>query len=94
MTATDYLNDLNQRYLIIHRQKEDLFWDTYMGLSDDHESSARSQTKWTNFLSNSEQITAIKQQIDMVETIADPQERQRTKTWLFYTNPKSRMSKT
>ena len=34
MTATDYLNDLNQRYLAIHRTKEDFFWETYMGISD------------------------------------------------------------
>lgn len=31
MTATAYLNDLNQRYLSIHRTKENFFWDTYMG---------------------------------------------------------------
>ncbi|MCV5735397.1 hypothetical protein OFN56_26210, partial [Escherichia coli] len=61
MTATDYLNDLNQRYLAIHRTKEDFFWETYMGISDDHDGSTQAQTAWTSFLSNAEQITAIKQ---------------------------------
>ncbi len=37
MTATQYLNDLNHRYLHLHRVKEDFFWDTYMGISDDHD---------------------------------------------------------
>lgn len=40
MTATQYLDDLNHRYLQLHRVKEDFFWDTYMGISDDHEGSA------------------------------------------------------
>ncbi len=44
MTATDYLNDLNQRYLAIHRTKEDFFWETYMGISDDHDGSTQAQT--------------------------------------------------
>ena len=36
MTATHYLNQLNQNYLATHKAKEDFFWDTYMGISDDH----------------------------------------------------------
>jgi len=69
MTATEYLNDLNQRYIAIHRNKEDLFWDTYMGTSDDHDGAAHSQAKWTNFLSNAEQITAIKKQLELADSI-------------------------
>ncbi|EOX4968915.1 M3 family oligoendopeptidase [Vibrio alginolyticus] len=82
MTATDYLNDLNQRYLAIHRTKEDFFWETYMGISDDHDGSTQAQTAWTSFLSNAEQITAIKQQLEAAESITDPQEKQQTITGL------------
>lgn len=82
MTATEYLNTLNQRYLDIHRTKEDFFWDTYMGNSDDHDGSTKAQTAWTNFLSNSEQITAIKQQLVSAEAIKNPQEKQQTQTGL------------
>ncbi len=71
MTATDYLNDLNQRYLAIHRTKEDFFWETYMGISDDHDGSTQAQTAWTSFLSNAEQITAIKQQLEAADSITD-----------------------
>ncbi|BDR15484.1 M3 family metallopeptidase [Vibrio sp. STUT-A11] len=82
MTATDYLNDLNQRYLAIHRTKEDFFWETYMGLSDDHDGSTQAQTTWTHFLSNAEQISHIKQQLESVDSISDPQEKQQTITGL------------
>ena len=33
--ARNYLNRLNADYLQVHRRKEDLFWSTYMGTSDD-----------------------------------------------------------
>ncbi len=82
MTATDYLNDLNQRYLDIHRTKEDFFWQTYMGISDDHDGSTQAQTAWTRFLSNAEQISTIKQQLAAAESITDPQEKQQTITGL------------
>nr|WP_319553033.1 M3 family metallopeptidase [uncultured Vibrio sp.] len=82
MTATDYLNDLNQRYLAIHRTKEDFFWETYMGISDDHDGSTQAQTAWTHFLSNAEQISHIKQQLESADSISDPQEKQQTITGL------------
>ncbi|HDY8201785.1 TPA: hypothetical protein RQL13_004171, partial [Vibrio vulnificus] len=56
MTATAYLNELNQQYLTIHRTKEDFFWETYMGISDDHQGSTKAQTEWTNFLSQASKI--------------------------------------
>lgn len=86
MTATTYLNDLNQRYLSIHRTKENFFWDTYMGLSDDHQGSTEAETAWTNFLSNAEQISAVKEQITLAESITDNKEKKQTliglKGWL------------
>lgn len=71
MSATAYLNDLNQRYLAIHRTKEDFFWETYMGISDDHEGSSKAQTEWTQFLSQASQISEINQQLDAAENISD-----------------------
>ncbi|RYU70332.1 peptidase M3 [Aliivibrio finisterrensis] len=78
MTATAYLNDLNQRYLSIHRTKENFFWDTYMGLSDDHQGSTEAETAWTKFLSNAEQISAIKEQIALAGTIENIEEKKQT----------------
>ncbi|MDE1338886.1 M3 family metallopeptidase [Vibrio aestuarianus] len=78
MTATAYLNDLNQRYLAIHRTKEDFFWDTYMGISDDHQGSTQAQTRWTQFLSDAEHIAEIKQQLVQAERITNEEEKQNT----------------
>ncbi|WP_394125686.1 M3 family metallopeptidase [Vibrio hepatarius] len=82
MTATEFLNDLNRRYLAIHRNKEDFFWETYMGISDDHDGSTKAQTAWTSFLSDAEQIVTIKQQLEAVDSIADTSERQQTRIGL------------
>lgn len=78
MTATQYLNDLNHRYLHLHRVKEDFFWDTYMGISDDHDGSTQAQTEWTQFLSAGEQIQAIRDQITVAQAISDEQEKRST----------------
>ncbi|MBF8999916.1 M3 family metallopeptidase [Vibrio nitrifigilis] len=82
MSATEFLNDLNQRYLHIHRVKEDFFWETYMGISDDHEGSAKAQTEWTKFISSAAQITAVKEQLEAAKSITDEQEKQQTITGL------------
>ncbi len=60
MTATAFLDSLNQRYLSLHRAKEDFFWETYMGTSDDHEGSTQAETEWAAFLSSPAQITELK----------------------------------
>lgn len=33
--ALDYFNQLNQDYLDVHRAKEELFWQNYMGTGGD-----------------------------------------------------------
>ncbi|WP_413284674.1 M3 family metallopeptidase [Vibrio sp. MA40-2] len=82
MTATRYLNQLNQQYLILHKEKEDFFWQTYMGLSDDHAGSTAAQTKWTQFLSEPTKIIEIKQQLIAAESLQDEDEKRETKTGL------------
>ncbi|KGY09882.1 M3 family metallopeptidase [Vibrio sinaloensis] len=82
MNATDYLNDLNQRYLDIHKQKESLFWQTYMGTSDDHQGLAQAQTRWGGFLSNAEQISAIEKYLKASDSILDQDEKLATQTGL------------
>lgn len=82
MTATQYLKDLNQRYLDVHRTKEDLFWDIYMGISNEHDRFATAQTAWTHFLSNADQISDIEQQLSTLNEIADLEERKQTQIGL------------
>ena len=78
MTATQFLNDLNTRYLVIHRTKEDWFWDTYMGISDDHPAAAKAQTQWSQFLSSADNLKQVKQQLELVENITDQEEKRAT----------------
>jgi len=78
MTATAFLDSLNQRYLSLHRAKEDFFWETYMGTSDDHEGSTQAETEWAAFLSSPAQITELKKQIEAVELLADSDEKTQT----------------
>lgn len=33
--ALDYFNALNRDYFAVHQEKEALFWQHYMGISDD-----------------------------------------------------------
>lgn len=77
-SPTEFLNQLNQQYLAIHRSKEDLFWSTYMGTSDDHKGSTAAQTNWTQFLSDAGKIAEVQAQIEQAESITDSAERQQT----------------
>ncbi len=62
--AKHYLNTLNADYLAVHRRKEDLFWTTYMGTSDDHKGSAEAESSWVAFISNTDRLTEIRAQLD------------------------------
>lgn len=75
MNPTQYLNQLNKEYLAIHQEKEAFFWDTYMGISDDHDGSTQAQTAWTQFLSNADKIAEVEAQLHNVNLIQDNEER-------------------
>ncbi|MFT5483541.1 MAG: oligoendopeptidase F [Halieaceae bacterium] len=78
MTPSTYLDTLNQQYLVIHKGKEDFFWDTYMGLSDDHEGSTKAETEWTEFLSAATKISEIEAYI--LQAHNDPASEQKAST--------------
>ncbi|MCF1582220.1 peptidase M3, partial [Escherichia coli] len=62
----------------IHRRKEDYFWQTYMGISDDQAGATKAQTEWTHFLSQGSRIEEIRQQIAAAENISDSEQREQT----------------
>lgn len=78
MNATQFLNELNAHYLTIHRTKEDFFWDTYMGISDDHQGAAQAQTQWTQFLSSTDNLSQVKHYLALVGELNDEHEKQAT----------------
>ncbi|MTJ83492.1 MAG: peptidase M3 [Telmatospirillum sp.] len=43
---------LNQDYLAVHTAKEELFWQTYMAVSDDHAAFAEAETAYKAFISD------------------------------------------
>jgi len=58
------LNDLKDRYCALHTAKEDLFWETKMGLADDpHEAqsrSAKAEKAWNAFLQSPERLAELR----------------------------------
>ena len=62
--SKQYFDSLNNDYLAVHREKEDLFWTTYMGTSDQSEEFAASEKRWADFISNAGRITEIKRHLN------------------------------
>ena len=82
MAATAFLNQLNQRYLSIHRTKEDRFWDTCMGIKVDYDGLSQSETELNQFLSDSSQISDVEQHLLLANDIQDSDEQAKTVTGL------------
>ncbi|CAM4143664.1 M3 family metallopeptidase [Vibrio neonatus] len=82
MNPQNYLNSLNRDYLNVHRQKEDLFWTTYMGTSNDQAGSAAAETKWNQFLSDPERLSQIQQQLEQLNQLDSNEETQLVKQGL------------
>ena len=59
-TARTLFDQLNADYLAIHKAKEDLFWDTYMAVSDDDAGFARSEQAYKNFISDPARLAAVR----------------------------------
>lgn len=59
-TAKQYFDLLNNEYLAAHREKEDLFWSTYMATSDQTDDFTAAEKRWTDFISNASRIGEIK----------------------------------
>lgn len=62
--SKQYFDSLNNDYLAVHREKEDLFWSTYMGISDQSDEFSVAETKWADFISNASRISEIKAHLE------------------------------
>lgn len=60
-TSLALFKSLNQEYLAVHKTKEDLFWDTYMAVSDDHASFAKSEAAYKHFISDPERLRRVRE---------------------------------
>lgn len=68
MNPQQYFEKLNSDYLILHRTKEDLFWSTYMGTSDQHDAFAEAEKTLQSFISNPLRIQEIREQLKVVDS--------------------------
>ncbi|MFD2180047.1 M3 family metallopeptidase [Veronia pacifica] len=72
-----FLHALNHEYLSVHQHKEKLFWQVYMGISDDQQALADAEKSWNDFVSDADRIEAIKQQLDILSS-QEPSEQNTT----------------
>lgn len=58
--ARQYFDRLNREYVQVHQTKEDLFWSTYMAISDDHEGFAAAEQAYKNFISDPARLSDVR----------------------------------
>ncbi|ENC6434589.1 MULTISPECIES: M3 family metallopeptidase [Aeromonas] len=59
--ARNYFNQLNADYLQVHRRKEDLFWSTYMGTSDDQAGFTAAEQAYKAFCTNPARLPELRE---------------------------------
>ncbi|PKL09053.1 MAG: peptidase M3 [Spirochaetae bacterium HGW-Spirochaetae-7] len=67
-----FFDTLNHDYLAVHRRKEDLFWATYMGTSDDHGGFATAEKAWKAFVSDPVRLSAVRARLATLEDADGP----------------------
>ena len=65
--ARNYLNQLNADYLQVHRRKEDLFWSTYMGTSDDQAGFTAAEQAYKAFCADPARLPALREMLAQAE---------------------------
>ncbi|HHQ4479153.1 TPA: M3 family metallopeptidase [Aeromonas veronii] len=61
--ARNYFNQLNADYLQVHRHKEDLFWSTYMGTSDDQAGFTAAEQAYKAFCANPARLPELREML-------------------------------
>ncbi|MCJ8338045.1 MAG: M3 family metallopeptidase [Pseudomonadales bacterium] len=82
MNPTEYFNQLNNDYIAVHGPKEQLFWTTYMGVSDDHSGCAAAETRWNEFIANGQRIPELREQLAKLDNLPATPEMQAVKKGL------------
>ncbi|MEH6454371.1 MAG: M3 family metallopeptidase, partial [Psychromonas sp.] len=67
MNPQHYFQQLNEDYLQLHRTKEDLFWQTYMGTSSDHNGFSQAEAALSTFISDPERINNTRLQLQAAQ---------------------------
>lgn len=70
LSARSYFDKLNSQYLEVHRTKEDLFWNTYMAISDDQAEFARAEQDFKSFVSDPRKLAEVRSQLSALASAA------------------------
>jgi hypothetical protein len=71
-SARTVFDTLNTDYLAVHKTKEDLFWDTYMAVSNDDAGFARAEEAYKNFISDPARLDTVRKALaSLGDTDAD-----------------------
>jgi hypothetical protein len=73
--ARIYFDQLNREYSAVHKTKEDLFWSTYMGTSDDQAGFARAEGAYKAFISDPEKLAATRRHLERLDALPAGRER-------------------
>ncbi|WP_421205709.1 M3 family metallopeptidase [Aeromonas enteropelogenes] len=65
--ARNYFNQLNADYLQVHRCKEDLFWSTYMGTSDDQAGFTAAEQAYKGFCANPARLPELREMLALAQ---------------------------
>ena len=66
---------LNHDYLKVHKTKEDLFWDTYMAVSDDHAGFAQAEQAFKAFIADPDKLAQVRAHLAALEQAPESQEK-------------------
>ncbi len=69
--AREFFERLNHDYVRVHNAKEELFWSTYMAISDDHAGFARAEQAYKAFVADPARLNATRRHIAAVESAPD-----------------------
>lgn len=74
----DYFDALNRDYLHVHRNKETLFWQRYMGTGDESvgERFTEAESAWKRFIANPQRLVELRAHLAALEALP-PGEQQR-----------------
>jgi Zn-dependent oligopeptidase len=65
--AQSFFDTLNRDYLQVHKAKEDLFWSTYMGTSEDHAGFAAAEARYKDFIADPAKLDATRAHLAALE---------------------------
>jgi hypothetical protein len=65
--ARTFFNQTNHAYTVVHKAKEDLFWATYMAVSDDQAGFALAENTYKDFICDPARLRATREHVTRLE---------------------------